>query len=48
MGDIEPSVNTSYKTKHTRSNMLSYRVGLDPIATFYLVGWVEKTPNIPG
>ena len=48
MGDIEPSDNTLNKTKHTRSSILSYRVGLDPIATSYLVGWIEKTRNIPG
>ena len=48
MGDIEPLDNTLYKTKHTRSTILSYRVGLDPIATSYLVGWIEKTRNIPG
>ena len=47
-GDTEPSDNTLYKTKHTRSSILSYRVGLDPIATSYLVGWIEKTRNIPG
>ena len=48
MGDIEPSDNTLYKIKHTRSSILSYRVGLDPIGTSYLVGWNEKTRNIPG
>ena len=40
--DTEPSDNTLYKTKHTRSSILSYRVGLDPIATSYLVDWIEK------
>ena len=48
MGDIKPSDNTLYKTKHTRSSILNYRVRLDPIATSYLVGWIEKTRNIPG
>ena len=48
MGDIEPSDNTLYKTKHIRSSILSYRFGLDPIATSYLVGWIENTRNITG
>ena len=48
MGGIEPSDNTLYKTKHTRISIFSYRVGLDPVATFYLVGWIEWTRNIPG
>ena len=48
MGDIKTSDNILYKTKHTKSSILSYRVGLDPIATSYLVGWIEKTRNIPG
>ena len=47
MGHIEPSDNALYKTKHTRSRILSYRVGLDPIAASYFVGWNEKTRNIP-
>ena len=47
-GDIEPSNNTPHITKHTSSSILSYRVGLDPIATFYLEGWIVRTHNIPG
>ena len=41
MGDIEPPNNMLPKAKHTSSSVLSYRVGLDPIATPYLVGWIE-------
>ena len=48
MGDIEPSDNTLYKTKHTRSSILSYGVGFDPVVTSYLVGWIKWTRNIPG
>ena len=48
MEDVEPLDNKSYKTKHTRSTILSYRFGLDPIATSYPLGWIEKTRNIPG
>ena len=29
MGDTKPSDNTLHKTRHNRSSMLSYRVGLD-------------------
>ena len=47
MGDTEPSDNTLYKAKHTRSSKVSYGVGLDPVATSYLVGWIERTHNIP-
>ena len=46
MGDIEPSDNTLHKTKHTSSSILSYKVGLDLLATSYLVGWIERTRNI--
>ena len=41
MGDIEPPNNMLPKAKHTSSSVHSYRVGLDPIATPYLVGWIE-------
>ena len=47
MGDTEPSDNTLHKTKHTRSSILSYRVGLDIVAIPYHVGWIERTRNIP-
>ena len=47
MGDIEPSNNTLRKTRHTRGTLLSYRIGLDPVATSYLVGSIERTRNIP-
>ena len=47
-GDTETSNNTLHITKHTSSSILSYRVGLDPIATFCLEGWIERTQNIPG
>ena len=48
MGDTEPSNNILYRTKHTSSSIPSYRVGLDPIATSNVVGWIEWTRNIPG
>ena len=49
MGDTEPSNKTLHKTKHTKSSILScYEVGLDPVATFYLAGWMGKTQKIPG
>ena len=35
-------------TKHPRSSTLSYRVGLDPFASSYLVVCIERTHNIPG
>ena len=41
MRDAEPSKNTLHKTKHTKSSILSYRVGLDPVATSYFVVWME-------
>ena len=41
MGDKEPPNNMLHKTKHNSSSILSYRVALDPIATSYLVGWIE-------
>ena len=48
MGDTKPPNNMLPKAKHTSSSILSYRVGLDPIATSYLVGWIKSTCNIPG
>ena len=48
MEDTKPLDNTLYKTKRTRSRMRSYSVGLDPVATSYLVGWIERIRNIPG
>ena len=48
MGDAEPPNNMLHKAKHTSSSILSYRVGLDPTATSYLVGWIEWACNIPG
>ena len=41
MGDTEPTDNKLHKTKHPRSSTLIYRVGLDPVATFYLVGCLK-------
>ena len=47
MGDTKPPNNMSQppkqppKAKHNSSNILSYSVGLDPIATSYLVGWIK-------
>ena len=41
MGDTEPPNNMLPKAKHTNSSILSYRVGLDPIAKSYLVGWIK-------
>ena len=35
MGGTEPPNNMLHKAKHTSCSMLSYRVGLDPIATSY-------------
>ena len=40
-GRTKPSNNMLHKAKHTSSSILSYRVGLDPIATSYLLGWIE-------
>ena len=37
----EPPNNMLHKAKHTISSILSYRIGLDPIVTSYLVGWIE-------
>ena len=48
MGDTEPPNNMLHKAKHTSSSILSYRVGLDPNATSYLVGWIEWACNILG
>ena len=41
MGDTEPPRKMLPKAKHTSSSILSYKVRLDPIATSYLVGWIE-------
>ena len=41
MADTEPPNNMLPKATHTSSSILSYRVGLDPIATSYLVGWIK-------
>ena len=41
MGDTEPSNNMLPKGKDTSSSILSYRVGLDPIATSHLAGWIK-------
>ena len=46
--DTDPSKNMLHKTKHTSSSIRSYMVGLDPVATSYLVGWIERTRSIPG
>ena len=48
MGDTKPWNNRLHKTKYTRSSILSYRVGLDPVTTSYLIRLIEKTYNIPG
>ena len=40
-GRTKPSNNMLHKAKHTSSSILSYRVGLDPVATSYLLGWIE-------
>ena len=45
MGDTESSSNTLHKTKHTRISILGYRVGLDGVATYCLVGLIEGTPK---
>ena len=37
-GGYEPLNNTLHKANHTSSSILNYRVGLDPVATSYLVG----------
>ena len=47
-GDTKRSGNTLHKTKHLRSNKLSYRARLDPVATSYLEVCIEKTRSIPG
>ena len=41
MRDNETPNNMFHKAKHTSSSILSYRIGLDPIVTSYLVGWIE-------
>ena len=47
MVDTKPSINMLHKTYHTKSCILSYRVGSDPVTTSFLVGWIKKTRNIP-
>ena len=47
MGDTKPSNNMLHKNNHTRSSIHSYGVGLDPVKTSYLAGWIERTRNIP-
>ena len=47
MGDTELPNNTLHKTKHTSGSILNYRVGLAPIATSFLVGWIERNLNRP-
>ena len=41
MGDTKHPNNMLPKAKHTSSSILSYRVGLDPIATSYAAGWIK-------
>ena len=48
MGDNEPSNNILRKTKHTKSSLFSCRIELEPVETFYVVGWIEKTRNTSG
>ena len=38
----EPSINRLYKTKHIRSSVFGYSVGLDLAKTSYLAGWIKK------
>ena len=38
MGDTEPPNNMLPKAKQTSSSILSYRVGLDPVAASCLLG----------
>ena len=42
MGDTEPPGNALHKTKYTQSSKLKYGVRLDPVATFYFVGWIKR------
>ena len=48
MGGTKPPNNMLHKVKHTSCSMLSYRVGLDPIATSYPLDWIEWTCNVLG
>ena len=48
MGDTEPPNNILHIVKHTSISILSYGVGLDPITTSYLLGWIEWNCNTPG
>ena len=50
MGDTEPLNNMLPKAKRTSISILSYRIGLDPIATSFYVGWIvthrkKEPPN---
>ena len=48
MGGTEPPDIMLPKAKHTSSSILSYRIGLDPIATSYLVRWISPLlTNVP-
>ena len=40
MGDTKPSNKILLKTKHTKSSIRSYGVGVNPVATCYIVGWI--------
>ena len=42
MGNTEHCNNRVHTTKHTRSSILSYTVGLDLSATSYLVCWTKE------
>ena len=47
MEDTEPSNNALHKTKHAKSSILRYGIGLDPVAaTFCLVGWIKRTHKL--
>ena len=46
MGDTKPSTNNLHEVKHTRGSVLSFRVGLDPVATSYPIGWIKRIRNI--
>ena len=48
MGDTEASYNTLHKTKHPSCSTPTYRVGLDPATTSFLVGCIERALDIPG
>ena len=46
MEDTEPSNNALHKTKHTKSSILRYGIGLDPVATSCLVGWIKRAHKL--